>query len=81
MTIENSGKSGIRFPSLLTLLFIGLKLTNTIDWSWFWVLSPIWIPFTLVIALIAIAALALSIDKVIIRVKNKRRVKRGGPSC
>jgi hypothetical protein len=25
------------------LLFIGLKLTHTIDWSWWWVLSPIWI--------------------------------------
>lgn len=27
----------------LTLLFIGLKLTNQIDWVWLWVLSPIWI--------------------------------------
>ena len=26
--------------SLLTLLFVGLKLTNHIDWSWWWVLSP-----------------------------------------
>ena len=33
------------FPGLLTLLFIGLKLTNVIDWSWVWVLSPIWITF------------------------------------
>lgn len=33
--------SGIGFPGLLTVLFIGLKLTNYIDWSWFWVLSPI----------------------------------------
>jgi hypothetical protein len=28
---------------LLTVLFIGLKLTNHIDWSWAWVLSPLWI--------------------------------------
>ncbi len=28
---------------LLLTLFIGLKLTNNIDWSWFWVLSPLWI--------------------------------------
>jgi hypothetical protein len=28
---------------LLTVLFIGLKLTNIITWSWIWVLSPLWI--------------------------------------
>lgn len=27
----------------LTLLFIALKLTNYINWSWIWVLSPFWI--------------------------------------
>jgi len=32
------------FLTLLTILFIGLKLTKHIDWSWWWVLSPIWIP-------------------------------------
>jgi len=31
----------MNFLSLLTVLFIGLKLTNNIDWSWFWVLSPL----------------------------------------
>lgn len=80
METTNRG-SGIDFFGLLAVLFIGLKVTGYLDWSWFWVLSPIWIPFTFVIILIAIAALALSINKVIIRVKNKRRVKRGGPSC
>ena len=29
--------------TLLTVLFVGLKLTNHIDWSWWWVLSPLWI--------------------------------------
>lgn len=29
------------FPQLLTLLFIGLKLTGQIDWSWWWVLCPV----------------------------------------
>lgn len=33
----------ITFPMALALLFIGLKLTSTIDWSWVWVLSPIWL--------------------------------------
>jgi len=33
------------FPTALGLLFIGLKLAGSIDWSWIWVLSPFWISF------------------------------------
>lgn len=33
--------------TLLLVLFIGLKLTGYIDWSWWWVLSPIWVPLVL----------------------------------
>jgi len=32
----------VGFLGLLTLLFVGLKLTNFIAWSWLWVLSPLW---------------------------------------
>lgn len=34
---------GIGFDGLLTIVFIVLKLTHTIAWSWWWVLSPLWI--------------------------------------
>jgi hypothetical protein len=37
---NSSNSSGIGFVGLLTILFIGLKLTNFIAWSWWWVLSP-----------------------------------------
>lgn len=37
----------VGFLGLLTLLFIGLKLTGYVAWSWIWVLSPIWIPFSI----------------------------------
>lgn len=37
----------ISFSSLLLLAFIVLKLCNVITWSWWWVLSPIWIPITI----------------------------------
>ena len=45
---------GIGFTGLLTIVFIVLKLTNVINWSWLWVLSPLWIEFALVIAIILI---------------------------
>lgn len=35
------------FLEYLTILFIGLKLTNLIDWSWWWVLSPIMVAVAL----------------------------------
>ncbi len=33
--------------TLLTVLFVGLKLTGHIDWSWWWVLSPVLIPLSI----------------------------------
>lgn len=54
--MKNTDNISIRFSglltTLLTVLFIGLKLTNYIDWSWWWVLSPLWIPTVLIILLI-----------------------------
>lgn len=35
---------------LLTVLFIGLKLTGVIDWSWWWVTAPIWGWFLVILA-------------------------------
>ena len=49
---QNNSSSGIGFPGLLAIVFIVLKLTNVIDWSWWWVLSPIWI--SLIIILVAL---------------------------
>jgi heme/copper-type cytochrome/quinol oxidase subunit 2 len=40
---KSNGGGGIGFVGLLQVLFIGLKLTKHIDWSWFWVLAPMWI--------------------------------------
>ena len=39
----------VQFPiaGILGLIFITLKLTGYIAWSWLWVLSPFWIPFTI----------------------------------
>ncbi|GGB82747.1 hypothetical protein GCM10007424_23480 [Flavobacterium suaedae] len=34
----------IDFLGLLTIVFIILKLTNVINWSWWWVTSPLWLP-------------------------------------
>jgi len=52
--MSNETTSGISFSGLLTIVFIVLKLTNYIDWSWWWVLSPIWIPIAVLVVVMLI---------------------------
>ena len=52
-----SYSGGIGFCGLLTIAFIVLKLTGYINWSWWWVLSPLWIEAA--IALLAILVIVL----------------------
>ena len=51
---SSSSSSGIGFSGLLTILFIGLKLTNYIDWSWWWVISPILVNIGVAVIILAI---------------------------
>jgi len=51
---NNNNNGGIGFLGGLSLLFIGLKLTGNIGWSWAWVLSPIWVPFSLLATFVII---------------------------
>jgi len=53
MSENRSG--GIGFVGVLTIVFIVLKLTNLIDWSWWWVLSPIWISVVISVIIVAVA--------------------------
>jgi len=55
MADSSYSSGGIGFPGLLTIVFITLKLTNVITWSWLWVLSPLWISFILGMLLILVA--------------------------
>lgn len=55
--MASSQSGGINFSGALAIAFIVLKLTNTIHWAWLWVLSPIWIPFAIVIVIMIVAVL------------------------
>jgi len=60
--VVNSG--GIGFCGLLTIVFIVLKLTHVINWSWWWVLSPSLISLGLALILFIIAVIIIIIAKV-----------------
>jgi hypothetical protein len=51
----------IGFTGLLTILFIALKLTGVINWSWIWVLSPLWIPFAIFLVIAFIAMIVMMV--------------------
>lgn len=42
MSESNSASGGIGAGGLLGVLFVALKLTDVIDWSWWWVTAPFW---------------------------------------
>ena len=49
------------FTGLLTILFIVLKLCGVIDWSWVWVLSPLWISVALFLVITIIVLIVVAI--------------------
>lgn len=58
--VEQSA-GGIGVVGLLGVLFVGLKLTGYIAWSWWWVLAPFWVPVALVFAGLAVVATVLTL--------------------
>ncbi len=61
MSDSKSSTGGISFLGLLTIVFITLKLTKVIAWSWWWVLCPLWGPLALVLIVLFIGfVLAIS---------------------
>ena len=53
----STNTGGIGFAGLLAIVFITLKLTGYIAWSWLWVLSPIWIPVVIGLTIAVLAFL------------------------
>lgn len=62
-TNNTTSTGGIGFVDLLTIVFITLKLTGYITWSWWWVLSPIWITWAVVFAVVGIILIAYATSK------------------
>lgn len=63
---------GIGFTGLLTIVFIVLKLVGVIDWSWLWVLSPIWIDLLVVFCVFLVAFVVMAIAQIIKGIKSRR---------
>jgi hypothetical protein len=53
--------AGPSLCSMLLIAFIVLKLCNVISWSWWWVMSPLWIPMAIVLVILIIAGIIYAI--------------------
>jgi len=57
MKMDNNN-SGIGVAGIVFIVFLILKLTDNIDWSWWWVTSPIWIPISIGVLVILLIKLS-----------------------
>jgi hypothetical protein len=59
---SSSSSGGVGFFGLMFLIFMTLKLTNYIDWSWWWVTAPLWGGFALIFLFVMIVAFIKMFD-------------------
>lgn len=57
-------ESGIGLDIILFVVFLILKLTGNIDWSWWWVTSPLWIPIAIVIVFLILGMIIRGIIEI-----------------
>ena len=63
MNDNTSSSGGIGFAGLLCIVFVTLKLLGYITWSWWWVLSPIWISAILITIVLVIVLIVYTMTK------------------
>ena len=65
MSKSSSSSSGIGLGGVLFCIFLVLKLLGKIDWSWWWVTSPLWIPVCIILAVFLVVLVVVAIKAVL----------------
>jgi hypothetical protein len=63
MSNTSNSSNGLGLGTVLFLIFMVLKLTNYIDWSWWWVTAPLWIPLLIILGVLAVIGIVFLVDK------------------
>lgn len=66
---------GPGFLGLLTITFVVLKATGYLNWSWWWVFAPIWLPFAVVLAIVLVGLGVLGLLELLDRHRARQRRK------
>lgn len=64
---------GLGLAGAFLILFVTLKLTKYIAWSWFWVLSPIWISLAAFLAIVLILLLVVTVSELLHRLRHRHK--------
>jgi hypothetical protein len=62
---DSNSSTKIGFLGALFLLFLGLRLTDHIDWAWYWIASPFWAPLALVVVLLLVSGVCYGIGSLV----------------
>lgn len=75
---NRSGSVIVTFPvlGLLGILFVALKLTGAITWSWWWVTCPFWFPSAVILVIGLLATVVLGLIHLIKACRPKRYLRR-----
>lgn len=57
----SAGTASWPLASILTIVFLVLKLTHTIDWSWWWIVSPLWISAAFTVFILLLVAVIFTL--------------------
>jgi hypothetical protein len=63
MSNKSNSSNGLGLGTILFLIFMVLKLTNYIDWSWWWITAPLWIPLLIILGVLAVIGIVFLADK------------------
>lgn len=55
--MDSNSSKGLGLASVLTIVFIVLKLMGVISWSWVWVLAPLWIDLIITLVIVGLISL------------------------
>ena len=72
MKQETVRTGGVSLCTLLTVAFVTLKLCKVIDWSWWWVLAPLWGPWAIAFVVIGLIGVVVVFCKVAVHVMERR---------
>lgn len=70
---DSKASASIGFGGALFLLFLGLRLTDHIDWAWYWVAAPLWAPLAIVAAVASVFGVVMLIAHALDRRDMRRR--------
>ena len=73
--MKTNNVGGLNLPGVLFVIFLVLKLTNTIDWSWWWVTSPLWIPLALAVVSGVVVGVGLTLFPKLLNLTTLKSLK------